>query len=460
MISGYRLIQQVGGGGFSSVFQAVHVEDYRVAACKMVALTKDTTQVERKTLDKEMRVHAALKFKHVLEFINAVIVEPNSGSPYYPAIYMLLEFAAGGDLFDKIAPDIGVGEDIAHYYFLQLLDGLSYIHGEGVCHRDLKPENLLLDAAGVLKISDFGLCSVYKLKETGRTRMLTERCGSLPYVAPELAGSSAYQAEPIDVWGVGVILFTMLAGNTPWDEPTSRSYEYRRYLSKEIFDDEPWNRIGSGCLSIIIRLLDIDPTTRMSLQEARGHPWVIRPSQLVNRGPEALAEQLTQQIRDSGDLAIANPTLGSPTKQNEDDPMFSATHGSQFTQKLLLFSQTQHGTRYNPALTRFYASVPPSKLLPLIGQALDTLGIKYKLGASSGGNGRDSGKLVCRVGGVDNRKVMFKGWVEIEPFSDANRASQDSFCVMKRDEGDPMSWRRLWKALVCSPEVDPYVLRK
>ena len=61
-----------------------------------------------------------------------------------------------------------------------------YVHSEGVCHRDLKPENLLLDAAGTLKISDFGLCSVYKLKESGRTRLLTERCGSLPYVAPEV----------------------------------------------------------------------------------------------------------------------------------------------------------------------------------------------------------------------------------------------------------------------------------
>ena len=62
----------------------------------------------------------------------------------------------------------------------------NYIHGQGVCHRDLKPENLLLDAAGRLKISDFGLSSVFRLKESGKTRMLTERCGSLPYVAPEV----------------------------------------------------------------------------------------------------------------------------------------------------------------------------------------------------------------------------------------------------------------------------------
>ena len=62
----------------------------------------------------------------------------------------------------------------------------EYIHSEGICHRDLKPENILLDAAGTLKISDFGLSEVYKLKESGKTRLLNERCGSMPYVAPEV----------------------------------------------------------------------------------------------------------------------------------------------------------------------------------------------------------------------------------------------------------------------------------
>lgn len=94
-------------------------------------------------------------------------------------------------------------EEIAQFYFNQLISGLvnitflhastlsltiwqNYIHAQGVCHRDLKPENLLLDVAGRLKISDFGLCSVFRHKESGRTRLLTERCGSLPYVAPEV----------------------------------------------------------------------------------------------------------------------------------------------------------------------------------------------------------------------------------------------------------------------------------
>jgi serine/threonine-protein kinase CHEK1 len=206
---------------------------------------RKTTETERKTVEKEMRVHAALKHEHVLEFLNAVVVDLKHKQTYIPGFYMLLEFAGGGDLFDKIgmlsllkgtyqelifhlgktAPDVDVEEDIAHLYFNHLMAGMvchpflsfssplamnihqivhqNYIHGQGVCHRDLKPENLLLDAAGRLKISDFGLSSVFRLKDSGKTRMLTERCGMLclKYVSriilPLFTTQIAIQMRPI-----------------------------------------------------------------------------------------------------------------------------------------------------------------------------------------------------------------------------------------------------------------------
>jgi len=84
------------------VFRAVHLENHLVAACKLVQITEHTTEKDRKTVDKEMKIHSALKHKNILEFLNAAVVEPKYKYHYVPGIYMLLEFAAGGDLFDKI----------------------------------------------------------------------------------------------------------------------------------------------------------------------------------------------------------------------------------------------------------------------------------------------------------------------------------------------------------------------
>ena len=127
------------------------------------------------------------------------------------------------------------------------MSGLTYIHGQGVTHRDIKPENMLLDAQGNLKIADFGLCSVYKYK--GRERTLHGTCGSLPYIAPEMNGRP-YQGEPVDVWSSGVVLFALLVGNTPWDEPTQRSPEYHAYLSGELLRMDPWTRISLSLIHI------------------------------------------------------------------------------------------------------------------------------------------------------------------------------------------------------------------
>ena len=101
----------------NSVYRAVNFEDHRVAACKLVLLTPSTSEKDRKTIEKEMRVHAALKHTNVLEFLNAVVVEPKHRDIYVPGIYMLLELAAGGDLFDKIGKrdiDALVGTLIDH----------------------------------------------------------------------------------------------------------------------------------------------------------------------------------------------------------------------------------------------------------------------------------------------------------------------------------------------------------
>ena len=152
--------------------------------------------------------------------------------------WIAMELAEGGDLFDKIEADEGVGEDVAHFYFTQLIGAVSYMHSKGVAHRDIKPENVLLSAEGDLKLADFGLAALFY--RNGKARLCNTVCGSPPYIAPEIISGrrsrrldvldTGYAANVSDIWSCGVVLFVLLVGNTPWDEPTRCSDEFREYV--------------------------------------------------------------------------------------------------------------------------------------------------------------------------------------------------------------------------------------
>ena len=232
----------------------------------------------------------------------------------------LLDWPDAADLFDKIAPNHGIDEPVAHFFFLQLVSGLSYLHSVGIVHRDLKPENVLLATTGDIKISDYGLSSVFKLK--GKERALTDACGSPPYVAPELALGRPYKAEPIDVWSLGILLFTLLVGNTPWDLPTDASPEYAAYLTGELFRHDPWTRLTRDQLcasdsavdkadaaALLTKMLNPDPNARYTLQQVKKHRWVQRSNWLLgSKGecehPHHLAQALLQNLQRHGHIEI------------------------------------------------------------------------------------------------------------------------------------------------------------
>ncbi|KAJ7092301.1 kinase-like domain-containing protein [Mycena belliarum] len=440
-VVGYELVERIGGGGFSQVFRAVNLSDHRVAACKVLLLTRiRPTKSARQSRKRCVSYDAALKHRNILEVVDAVIVELKHPHHYVPGLYMLLELAAGGGLFDKIAPDVGVGDEVAHFYLLQptarwngippsfphchnLTTGQEYIYKEGVCHRDLKPENILLDIAGTLKISDFGLSSVFKLKETDRTRALTERCGSLPMwprssQSAQLNSDQPYEAEPIDLWGIGVILYTLLAGNTPWDEPTQNSPESARYLSGAIFHERPWGleplQRGGSLAALLQGLLTVEPRERCTLDDAFQHPWCSR--QLAKQGAAALAQALTQSLRTAGDMDLAAPDLSARAA----DPTRHALH---------------------PAPHALLRRAPPRRAPPRVATALAALGATAR--AAPPERAGTGAVLRLRVGGHDARREAFRGWVLLEAFD--HRGAPGCFCVMQKDS---------------SPGVEPHVLRK
>ncbi|KAF7119311.1 hypothetical protein RHSIM_Rhsim13G0117100 [Rhododendron simsii] len=124
-------------------------------------------------------------------------------------IYIVLEFVTGGELFDKIASKGRLKEDEARKYFQQLINAVDYCHSRG-------PENLLLDANGVLKVSDFGLSALpQQVREDG---LLHTTCGTPNYVAPEVINNKGYDGAKADLWSCGVILFVLMAGYLPFEE--------------------------------------------------------------------------------------------------------------------------------------------------------------------------------------------------------------------------------------------------
>ncbi|KAI9686578.1 MAG: Chk1 protein kinase [Bathelium mastoideum] len=202
--------------------------------------------------------------------------------------WIAMELADGGDLFDKVEADEGVGQDIAHFYFTQLIQAISYMHSQGIAHRDIKPENILLSGEGDLKLADFGLACVFSYN--GKTKLTTTVCGSPPYIAPEIlqAGSrrakngqqAGYQSNLTDIWSCGIVLFVLLVGNTPWDEPTRQSYEFDEYVQSHgrPQNDELWDRIPPEPLNLLRGILKLDPAERFDLEKIRQHPWFTRPN--------------------------------------------------------------------------------------------------------------------------------------------------------------------------------------
>ena len=217
--------------------------------------------------------------------------------------WIAMELAEGGDLFDKIEADQGVTEDIAHVYFSQLVNAVGYMHSKGVGHRDLKPENILLSVDGDLKIADFGLATLFE--HNGKRKINTTLCGSPPYVAPEVlrGDGKGYDADLVDIWSCGVVLFVLLAGNTPWASPVeAQDEEYREYVrTSGRPNDELWQDLPVETLSLLRGMMRVDPHTRFSLEEVRKHPWFTRPNKYMRKdgklvNPLALATNMLESL--------------------------------------------------------------------------------------------------------------------------------------------------------------------
>jgi len=264
ILESYIIGDELGTGGFSVVKECTAKSDGEKYAVKIIE--KAALKEDIKLLKREIEIMKKVSHKNILKLEE--IFEDNE------KVYIVMELVKGSELFDRIVEKGFYSERNAMHIVSQILDAVAYLHSMDIAHRDLKPENLLCSGTGdneIVKIADFGLSKIQSDEDKLHTS-----CGTPGYVAPEVLLCETYN-ESVDMWGIGIITYILLAGYPPfYDEtnPQDDTLLFDKVIHVEYdMDDECWDDVDELAKDFIRKLLVKDPKQRLTAQQAKDHPW-------------------------------------------------------------------------------------------------------------------------------------------------------------------------------------------
>ncbi|XP_078675697.1 MAP/microtubule affinity-regulating kinase 3-like isoform X31 [Branchiostoma floridae x Branchiostoma belcheri] len=255
-IGKYRLLKTIGKGNFAKVKLARHVPTGKEVAIKII----DKTQLNPSSLQKlfrEVRIMKMLNHPNIVKLFEVIETEKT--------LYLVMEYASGGEVFDYLVAHGRMKEKEARAKFRQIVSAVQYCHQKRVVHRDLKAENLLLDSDMNIKIADFGFSN-----EFTPGNKLDTFCGSPPYAAPELFQGKKYDGPEVDVWSLGVILYTLVSGSLPFDGQNLKELRERVLRGKYRI---PFY-MSTDCENLLKRFLVLNPLKRGSLEAIMRDRWM------------------------------------------------------------------------------------------------------------------------------------------------------------------------------------------
>ncbi|XP_059481478.1 serine/threonine-protein kinase MARK2-like isoform X5 [Neocloeon triangulifer] len=271
-IGKYKLLKTIGKGNFAKVKLAKHVPTGKEVAIKII----DKTQLNPSSLQKlfrEVRIMKMLDHPNIVKLFQVIETEKT--------LYLVMEYASGGEVFDYLVLHGRMKEKEARAKFRQIVSAVQYCHQKKIIHRDLKAENLLLDSEMNIKIADFGFSNEF----TPGSKLDTF-CGSPPYAAPELFQGKKYDGPEVDVWSLGVILYTLVSGSLPFDGSTLRELRERVLRGKYRI---PFY-MSTDCENLLKKFLVLNPAKRASLEWKSGDmlvtPQNIMKDKWMNMGYE------------------------------------------------------------------------------------------------------------------------------------------------------------------------------
>lgn len=280
----YKISRKIGDGAFSSVRRLKIRETGEKRAVKTIHKKSIKTEEERQMVFTEVSILRFLDHPNILRLHEFYQDEKN--------YYIISEFCSGGELFERIIATGTLSESVAANYIQQIISVLVYLHDRKIAHRDLKPENLLMSHTGPdakIKVIDFGSSLVFADEE-----VMTQRVGTPYYIAPEVLRH--HYTEKCDIWSAGVIMYILLCGFPPFGGNSDKEILHKVAIGRYSFPSPEWDGISFEAKDLIEKMMNVNPTTRITAKEALAHTWL----QNVNRmhvNPEQ-ASPMLKNLRD------------------------------------------------------------------------------------------------------------------------------------------------------------------
>ncbi|XP_032454459.1 serine/threonine-protein kinase MARK2 isoform X12 [Nasonia vitripennis] len=341
-IGKYKLLKTIGKGNFAKVKLAKHVPTGKEVAIKII----DKTQLNPGSLQKlfrEVRIMKMLDHPNIVKLFQVIETEKT--------LYLVMEYASGGEVFDYLVLHGRMKEKEARAKFRQIVSAVQYCHQKKIIHRDLKAENLLLDSEMNIKIADFGFSN-----EFTPGNKLDTFCGSPPYAAPELFQGKKYDGPEVDVWSLGVILYTLVSGSLPFDGSTLRELRERVLRGKYRI---PFY-MSTDCENLLKKFLVLNPTKRASLENIMKDKWMNMGYEDDELKPYLEPEPDYKDHKRIGESAKALASMGY-TRSEIEDSLGQAKYDDVFATYLLLGRKTtdpeSDGSRSGSSLS--LRNIPP-----------------------------------------------------------------------------------------------------
>ncbi|XP_026432629.1 serine/threonine-protein kinase SAPK3-like [Papaver somniferum] len=266
----YEAVKELGSGNFGVARLVRDKKTKELVAVKYIPRGKKIDE----NVQREIINHRSLKHPNIVQFKQVLL------TPTHLAIVM--EYAAGGELFERICSAGRFSEDEARFFFQQLISGVSYCHSMEICHRDLKLENTLLDGNPTprLKICDFGYSKSAILHSQPKSTV-----GTPAYIAPEVLSRKEYDGKIADVWSAGVTLYVMLVGAYPFEDPEDPR-NFKKTIGRIMsvtYTIPDYVRVSAECRHLLSQIFFANPLKRITIPEIKRHPWFLKnlPRELV-----------------------------------------------------------------------------------------------------------------------------------------------------------------------------------